>query len=52
MCEEEHAIDNRRLLEKIIMRYSLRDGLVLCFAPRREHFPENDDEIIGRPMKI
>ena len=35
MCEEEHAIDNLRPLETIIMSYLFREGMVLCFATRR-----------------
>ena len=31
MCEEEHAIDDRRLLAAIIMKYLFREGKVLCY---------------------
>ena len=50
MCEE-HAIANPRLLEKIIMRYSFREGMVLWFAPRRGALFGNDDEINSKPIK-
>ena len=44
MCEEEHAIDDRRLLAAIIMKYLFREGKVLCFATRRGTFFTNDDK--------
>ena len=51
MCKEEHAIDNLRPLETIIMSYLFREGMVLCFAPRRGALFGSDDEINSKPMK-
>ena len=44
MCEEEHAIDDRRLLAAIIMKYSFSEGKVICFATRRGTFFTNRDK--------
>ena len=52
MCEEEHAIDNLRPLEAIIMSYLFREGMVLCFATRRGAFFGNDDEINSKNIKM
>ena len=44
MCEEVHAIDDRRLLAAISMKYLFREGKVLCFATRRATFFTTDDK--------
>ena len=51
MCEEEHAIDNLRPLETIIMSYLFREGMVLCFATRRWAFFGKETKSTAKILK-